>query len=164
MIDNSNLIQKIAIRQRGVSLLKSKSFSVLDLYAGEGNITANLWAKIAKTVLCCEKEKGKFQFNAPNVEIIEDDNIKLIEKSNGFEIVDLDAYGLVFNKIKMVSEKPFLKERLIFFTEFNPISYNKNWQEKFINDLLKLNPTAIYFEKAKNSAVIYGYLYYSNYA
>ncbi len=34
-------------------------------------------------------------------------SLELIEKSNGFEIVDLDAYGLVFNKLRWFQKSHF---------------------------------------------------------
>lgn len=164
MIDNSNINQKIAIRQKGLSLLKSSQFDVLDMYAGVGIITNTFWAKVAKNVYCCEKENGKFISNAENVILFEGDNSEKIHISEHFEVIDLDAYGLVLKKIKDISKIKQTKERLIFFTEFNPIAYKKNWQYDFMLELLKLNPTGIFIEKASNSAVLYGYIYFSYYA
>jgi len=84
-----------------------------------------------------------------------DDNrnhIKLAAKS---DVVDLDAYGLVFNNLKTILDTS-CKTQLIFFTESNPFC---KFMSKTVDELIKLDITAFWIEKSNQSNVYYGYVY-----
>lgn len=154
--DNSDIQQKINVRKKGLSL-RNGEFSVLDMYAGEGHITNILWSKVAQKVKCIEKEPGKLKLSISNVECVEGDNNLFISDAGQYEVIDCDGYGLTQYLIKKLIPE-CRPNTLIFFTEFNPIRVNKNWENEFINSMLSYNIRAIYKEKGNFTKAIYGYL------
>ena len=158
MIDNSDLQRKIEIRQKGLSLIRADKILTCDLFAGEGFITDLLWRHVSEKVVAFERINGKFLLNYKNVSLIESDN----KDANfaDFNIFDADSYGLVFPIIEKLCN---LKgERLICFTEFNPIGHKKwDWVTQYINNITMFDPTAFFIEKSKKSPVLYGYIYFN---
>lgn len=157
MIDNSNINQKINIRQKGL-FLATTPFYVIDMFAGEGLISKIFWNKISKNLIIIEQEQSKIdKINFDCIKIC-GDNRNYIELTKNCNIVDLDAYGLLFdskiiNKILEYSEC----DKLIYFTESNPFSKKI---EHTIFKILELNPDCFFIEKANNSSVFYGYMFF----
>ncbi len=158
MTDNSDLQRKIQIRQKGVLLMRTTPLYCCDLYAGEGKITDLFWRHICKDVVAVEKTHGKFMVQAENILLMEQDN-RTVEL-DGFNIFDADAYGMVFPMLKKIAS--LSGERLVCFTEFNPVLHKQQeWISKFLFQISELDPSALFFEKAKFSAALYGFLYFA---
>ena len=155
-IDNSDIQQKIKIRQRGLTLINSP-FLVLDMYAGTGTITKILWSKVAEKVKCIEKEKGKLQIDSDRVESVFGDNADFIFEAKNYNVIDCDAYGLVIYFLKKLIPE-CKKDTIIFFTEFNPIRVKNNWQYEFLQQLSEMKVRAMSWEKATFSQALYGYV------
>ncbi len=152
MIDNSDIKQKLDLRKRGMSLVPTPSF-IVDMYAGEGHISDSIWRHYDCSLILIEKEQSKadkIKFG----EVIVGDNRNYLDKTKLANVVDCDAYGLVFKLIKDIiafSET----HKIIFFTESNPFSKSIY---KAIDSILELKPKAFWIEKSNNSSVYYGYL------
>lgn len=152
MIDNSDIKQKIQLRKKGMSLITTPSL-IVDMYAGEGLISDSFWRHYNCNLILIEKEEykaNKIKFG----QVIVGDNKKHLEKTKFADVVDCDAYGLVFNLIKdivYISEN----KKIIFFTESNPFTKSIY---KSIDSILELKPDAFWIEKSNNSSVFYGYL------
>lgn len=155
MIDNSDLQQKINIRARGMSIFPCSNPKIVDLYAGEGNISNLFWKHYSDNIFLIEKEKGKANKISFGTVII-GDNKRFLDLTKDADIVDADAYGLVFSTIKKVVDISE-KKKIIFFTESNPFTKSIH---KTIEQILELKPIAFWVEKANNSSVFYGYLIY----
>lgn len=157
MTDNSDLQTKIKVRSKGLNLIK-EPLTLLEMYGGEGVLTSNFWVHKAENITVYEKQKGKYLFANEKVTLFECDNVE-VKNINKYNIIDLDAYGLVQKKLELV--RNVCKENtLIFFTEFNPYAQKRfDWQSKFIEFLNSLNPICYYVEKSKYGQAIYGYIY-----
>ena len=154
MTDNSDFATKVAVRQKGLLLLRQPP-RVLELYAGEGRLS-QFWQKIATQMLSVEKDSEKAAKNPCGAIVgLAQNYLSEVPK---FNVVDLDAYGLVSDMLKQAVE---IAERdsLIFFTEFNPIRYKKNWQDEFTSSCMEMGITAFYCRKSQNSPVLYGFCY-----
>jgi hypothetical protein len=123
------------------------------LFAGEGIIGRQLWKHYSDDVTSIEKDKHKAS-RIDYGEVIIGNNKDYLEKTKDADIVDADAYGLVFKLLRdivNVSEK----RKVIFFTESNP--FNKSLH-KAIEEILTMKPLAFWIEKANSSSVFYGYI------
>ena len=152
-MDNSDIRQKILVRQKGLSLLPNPS-KIIDLYAGEGCISRVLWSKICKDLTCVEKEAEKIK-KIDFAKTICDDNLNHLLITIDADIVDMDAYRLVMKPMKEVL-KISQKTKLIFFTESNPFSKHIYTT---IEEILKLDITSFWIEKCNSSNVFYGFIY-----
>jgi tRNA G26 N,N-dimethylase Trm1 len=156
VIENSDLQQKIAVRQKGLCYTAAP-YNVLDLYAGSGVITERLWSKIAKKVVCVEKQQGKLKLNLQNVECHTSSNDSFLCRTQDFNVIDCDAYGMVAPVLKKIINLA-ANGSVVFFTEFNPVRAKHNWQGEFVNSVMSPKIRGLYYEKASNSQTIYGYL------
>jgi hypothetical protein len=161
-VDNANIAQKMRIRQQGLRLLHTDAFEVLDLYAGVGKMTERLWAKHAQQVYCIEKDPGKASEiqEGDKVNVHVDNNKNWLDLASSCTVVDCDAYGLVVNKLEQIRhyEK---REQLIFFTHGVPrFRRGRYGIENFVEEVQGLDPLAWHFQEARDSSVLYGYLYY----
>jgi hypothetical protein len=152
-MDNSDIRQKILVRQKGLFLLPNPS-KIVDMYAGDGNISRLLWSKLNAELICIEKEKSKID-KIDFAEKILGNNIDYLHLTADADIVDMDAYGLVMNTVKKVIAVSKCT-KIIFFTESNPFSKNIHTT---IDEILKLKITAFWIEKCNSSNVFYGYIY-----
>ena len=153
-MDNSDLNQKIAIRQKGLKLLPDPK-SIVDMYAGEGHMSRLLWSKLNARLTCIEKEQRKINKIDFDCVKICDDNRNHIELASKSDIIDLDAYGLVMKNMRDILESNN-KKQLIYFTESNPFS---KYMSKVVEELITLDVTAFWIEKSNQSNVFYGYVY-----
>lgn len=153
MIDNSDIKQKIAVRQKGLHLIENPK-KIVDMYAGEGHISRTLWSKIGAELICIDKDSNKLK-NIGFAKTICDDNRNQIPITFDADIVDMDAYGLVLMPLRKVLEASMVS-KIIYFTECNPFSKHIF---KTIEEILTLDITAFWIEKCKSSNVFYGYVY-----
>lgn len=152
-MDNSDLRQKILLRQRGLALLPTPS-KIVDMYAGEGTISRYLWSKMNADLTCIEKDKEKIK-KIDFAKTICDNNLNHIALTADADIVDMDAYRLVMKPLKEVLNVS-TKSKLIFFTESNPFSKHIFTT---IEEILKMDITAFWIEKCNSSTVYYGYIF-----
>lgn len=152
-MDNSDFRQKILVRQKGLLLLPNPK-KIVDMYAGEGNISKFLWSKLNADLTCIEKDFEKIK-KIDFAKTINDDNINHIDLTIDADIVDMDAYRLVMKPLKMVLNAS-KKTKLIFFTESNPFSKHIY---ATIEEILKLDITSFWIEKCNSSNVYYGFIY-----
>ena len=152
-MDNSDFRQKILVRQKGLLLLPDPKI-IVDMYAGEGNISRCLWSKLNVDLTCIEKDAEKIK-NIDFAKTINDDNANHIDLTINADIVDMDAYRLVMKPMKTVLNAS-KKTKLIFFTESNPFSKNIHTT---IDEILKLDITSFWIEKCNSSNVFYGFIY-----
>lgn len=152
-MDNSDIRQKIMVRQKGLSLLPNPK-KIVDMYAGNGHISRNLWNKFNCDLTLIEKEESKLSTIEFGNKIC-GDNMDYIHLTTDADIVDMDAYRLVMKPLKEVL-KASEKTKLIFFTESNPFSKSIY---ATIEEILKLNITSFWIEKCNSSNVFYGFIY-----
>lgn len=153
-MDNSDFRQKILVRQKGLPLLSNPPKKIVDMYAGEGNISRYLWSKMNADLTCIEKDSEKIKkINFGRT--ICGDNLDYIDFTKDADIVDMDSYRLVMKPIKQVL-KVSTKSKLIFFTESNPFSKHIF---STIEEILKMDITSFWIEKCNSSHVYYGYIY-----
>jgi 16S rRNA G966 N2-methylase RsmD len=152
-MDNSDIQQKIMVRQKGLLLLPNPK-KIVDMYAGNGYISRILWSKVCSDLTCIEKESEKAA-NIDFAKTIVGNNLDFIELTKDADIVDMDAYRLVMKPLKEVL-KSSTKTKLIFFTESNPFSKHIFTT---IEEILKLDITSFWIEKCKSSNVFYGFIY-----
>jgi len=153
-MDNSDLNQKIGVRQKGLKLLPNPSI-IVDMYAGEGHLSRNLWSKLSAHLTCIDKEQGKLDKLDFDCEKICDDNRNHIALAAKADIVDLDAYGLVMKNVRgIIAESN--KTQLLFFTESNPFC---KFMSKVIDEIISLDVTCFWIEKSNQSNVFYGFIY-----
>jgi tRNA G37 N-methylase Trm5 len=153
-MDNSDFNQKIAIRQKGLKLLPNPK-TIVDMYAGEGHLSRNLWSKLNAQLTCIDKEQWKLNKLDFYCEKICDDNRKHISLASKADIVDLDAYGLVMKNLRDILNAN-RKTQLIFFTECNPFC---KFMSKVVEELITLDITCFWIEKSNQSNVFYGFIY-----
>lgn len=152
-MDNSDFRQKILVRQKGLALLPSP-LKIVDMYAGEGNISRYLWSKMSVDLTCIEKDPDKVK-NIDFAKTICDDNMNHLALTSDADIVDMDAYRLVLKPIREVLNAS-VTTKLIFFTESNPFSKHIF---ATIEEILKMDITSFWIEKCNSSSVFYGYIY-----
>jgi 16S rRNA G966 N2-methylase RsmD len=152
-MDNSDIRQKILVRQKGLQLLPNPKI-IIDMYAGEGNISRCLWSKLNADLTCIEKDESKIK-KIDFAKTICDDNLNHIDITINADIVDMDAYRLVMNPLKTVLNASN-KTKLIFFTESSPFSKHIY---STIEEILKLDITSFWIEKCNSSNVFYGFIY-----
>lgn len=153
-MDNSDINQKIRIRQKGLKLLPNPKI-IVDMYAGEGHLSRSLWSKLNTSLTCIEKEQWKVDNLDFKCTKICGDNRDYISLASTADIIDLDAYGLVMKILKDILNEN-KKTQLIFFTESNPFC---KYISKIIDELLTLDITCFWIEKSNQSNVFYGYVY-----
>lgn len=97
--DNRALDIKVKIRNDALSFL-SDDASVLDVFAGQGEMYMHVWSK-CKNYLGIDKKKF---FDTRN--LICGDNIKLIRTLdlNSFNVFDIDSYGSPYEILRYVVE------------------------------------------------------------
>jgi hypothetical protein len=85
--------------------------TILDLYAGEGNLS-RLYAPYCRKLVCVEKDEGAFKrleetLQADNVELHNCDNMEYLEEFDEPEVtfVDFDAFGCPNTQIAKFFEK-----------------------------------------------------------
>lgn len=166
MFDNSDLHQKIRIRNNVFKYVENiDNKTCLEYFAGNGNLT-NFWVKICKNVISIEKEKDKLNSikNYTNLQKINENNIRYIDLSKDIEIIDCDAYGLVTDFIKQILDVNQIKKKIIFFTDgYYKVQKKKNFLISSFDEKLKeCNPAYYYYEKATSGNVYYGYLYFEH--
>ena len=154
MIDNSDIQQKLHTRRRGMELFHCpESPKIVDLYAGTGVISELMWKHYTDDLTLIEKEANKaaqIKFG----KVIIGNNKDYLNLTIEADIVDADAYGLVFKTISDIV-KISKKRKIIFFTESNPFTKSIY---KSIDTIRELNPLAYWIEKSNSSSVFYGYL------
>lgn len=155
-IDNSDFRLKLDVRQKGLSLIQAP-YNVLELYAGTGMLTNQLWAKVADRVLSIEREPNKFNSQFDNVIAITDHNASHIDKAKYFNVIDCDAYGMVL-PVVMKCIDAAKENSIVFFTEFNPVRYKHDWIGETAKKIASHKKVkGFWFHQANNSQVIYAY-------
>lgn len=153
-MDNSDLRQKILVRQKALKLIPSPN-KIIDMYAGEGFISKYLWSKLNSQLICIDKERKKIN-KIDFAKTIVGDNNNYIDLTKNADIVDLDAYGLVIKTLKKVLDVSE-NTKVICFTESNP--FNKSVYS-IISQILEMNIHSFWIEKSHSSNVYYGFIYY----
>lgn len=104
-VDNSNLDLKVDLRLEVVNKIDKDKITVFEAYAGDGIVWSKVKEKADKEiqVLKVEKkgQKKGFYLQGENEKFI-----SLFDFSH-FDIIDLDAYGIPYDQLKVVFEKEF---------------------------------------------------------
>lgn len=161
LIDNSNIKQKIKVRQSVFKYFNPPFNKVIDFYAGEGELIKVFWSKLSDSIIAVEKNENKLQsINLKNVINVCDDNTNHILLSLDASIIDCDAYGVVFPFIRKIRELN-TRPQIIFFTDGENV-YRKNKHNSYNieSEINQLKPDEFHYEKAEGAKVYYGYLYY----
>lgn len=103
--DNSHLEEKVRLRLDTVNMIDKDVINVLECYAGDGFIWSEvkLHTKKEIKVLRIDQKPGKRGV------YLKGENMKYLRNMDfsGFDIVDLDAYGIPFNQMELVFEKNY---------------------------------------------------------
>lgn len=101
--DNANIGKKISLRKQATQGLKT--LNVLDLFAGNNT----LWSSFkCDRYYGVEKQKGKGNnLNTDNIRIIQSLDL------SGFNVIDVDSYGIPFNQMYELFNNPSLKSGTI---------------------------------------------------
>jgi len=107
--DNSFLADKVALRA-GL-LPKKKTLNVLDCYAGTGRIWDQVKKKTGRDIKVVSIDTDQKQDL-----VLLGDNEKWLEAIDvkGFDIIDLDAYGVPFDQLEILFTKKY--KGLVFIT------------------------------------------------
>jgi hypothetical protein len=105
--DNDFLFDKIAIREEACLKIPKKKIRVLDCFGGRGILWKAVKSKLAKkkyieVVSIDRKAEDGVSFVSDNREVLENEDLK------GYDIVDLDSYGVPYAQMKILSEKEFM--------------------------------------------------------
>lgn len=120
MMDNSDLMSKIAVRHEALKRLGRKPALVLDMFAGEGGMTHSVWNVAADRVICIEKDADKAA-KIQRAEVIVGDNRDHLHLADDACIIDCDAYGLVMPLIKRLPSG-----KMVVFTDGTAYAKKKN--------------------------------------
>lgn len=152
-MDNSDLMQKVAIRHNALKALGRRPELVLDMFAGEGKITNMFWAANADSVICIEKDEKKATNITGACSVIVGDNLNYIYLSESADIIDCDAYGRVMPLIEMLP-----KNKLVVFTDGSLYASKKNYSlaAKFVKDTKRLFSYCEYSE-SRGATAYYGW-------
>ena len=108
--DNSYLADKIQLRIN--SLPEKDTLNVCDAFSGAGTIWANIRkmykGKINITRIDKEEKNSEFVFIGDNEKFLSAMDLEY------FDIIDLDAYGIPYEQLKIIFEKEF--KGIIFVT------------------------------------------------
>lgn len=110
LTDNSFLGDKIALRLNNIPV-KEKLF-VLDCYYGKGTIWKNVQEKYSGKISIVKIDK----MQKCDDFVLLGNNIKYLREMdlNGFDVIDLDAYGVPYEQLKILFEKKY--RGLVFVT------------------------------------------------
>ena len=108
--DNSYLADKIALRLNNIP--QKEALNICDAFAGKGTIWANIKkkydGKINITRFDKEAKSEDFSFIGNNVKFLTAMDLK------NFDVIDLDAYGLPYEQLKIIFDKNF--KGIVFVT------------------------------------------------
>lgn len=152
MQDNSDIQHKLNIRHRALKALGFRPSCVLDMYAGEGEITRLLWRHAADKVVCIERDPTK----AARIEgatVIVGDNSNYTSMAADADLIDCDAYGLVMPIVDLLPSG-----KLVVFTDGTPEKARKVWSanKEFYSSLSSLLSDAV-VERSIAGNAFYGY-------
>lgn len=152
MMDNSDLMNKIAVRHEALKRLGRRPSLVVDMFAGEGNMTHSVWNIAADRVICIEKDADKAsQIRADEVYV--GDNRDHLQLTKNACIIDCDAYGLVMPLIELLPSN-----KLVVFTD-GSLERSKFIRKELINfrkDVSRMFSEFNYVE-SKGKNVYYGW-------
>jgi len=101
--DNSHFGAKIRLRVEAVDRTKKKNLYVLDAYSGYGH----MWKEV-------QRQRPEVKIRTLGIdqrkigpEVIKGDNLKVLPSLDlaGFDLIDLDAYGVPVQQLKIVADK-----------------------------------------------------------
>lgn len=150
--DNTDLMNKVAIRHESLKRLGRRPKLVLDMFAGEGGMTHSVWNVAADRVICIEKDAEKAA-KIERAEVIVGDNRHYLHLAQGACIIDCDAYGLVMGLIERLP-----KNKLVAFTD-GSLERSKFIRKELINfrkDVSRLFSEFNYVE-SRGKNVYYGW-------
>jgi hypothetical protein len=118
LTDNSFLGDKIALRVNNVP--KKESLRVLDCYHGSGTIWKNVQERYTGKITVVKIDK----FQKDDLFVLLGDNLKYLKKIDlsVFDAIDLDAYGIPFEQLKLLFER---KYRGVVFVTFIQTLFGK---------------------------------------
>lgn len=158
--DNTYFKHKIKLRLD--NLPNKKNINILDCYYGDGLIWNEIKIKSNKNIKIISIDRKK-ESNA----LLIGDNIKYLKGMdlNKYDIIDLDAYGIPYDQIKIILEKQFkgvifvtfiqsifgrLPKKMLFDLGYNkkmiekcPTLFEKNGIEKLLKILYNYNIESI---------------------
>lgn len=156
-VDNSDLRQKIALRNRMFNYPVSAK-KCLELFSGAGEIRRAFWDKAVESVYSVDCEKKGAHLN------LVADSFSLAHLSPNFEIIDCDAYGVV---LPLIKEMATLRtgRQLYFFTDGGEVQ-NKHRGESYYSVkrlIQEMNPSDYLIEYSRfANRVAYGLIYFDN--
>lgn len=156
-IDNSDLRQKVALRNRLFNYPVSTK-KCLELFSGTGEIRTAFWDKAVESVYSVDIEN-----KGCHLDLISD-SFSLAYLSPNFEIIDCDAYGVV---LPLIKEMAMLRNsrQLYFFTDGGEVQ-NKHRGKNYYSVkkmIEEMNPTDYLIEYSRfASRVVYGLIYFEN--
>lgn len=119
MQNNSDIQHKIRIRN-DVFMFFRDIDCVVDMYCGDLEITTEFWSKVAKSVIAIDKKNTTSQVPQNTVFNIGDSKEEwFLLLTKDVNVIDCDAYGLVFDHIDKIIASSSV-DKLIFFTDGTP--------------------------------------------
>ena len=114
--DNSYFKDKVHLRKLGILSKGKDTISVLDAYSGD----ATIWRKVANDLpdLTINLTRIETKRDAKGV-YLRGDNLKFIKNMDvsDYDCIDLDAYGIPYNQLKILFEKEYKGTVFITFIQ-----------------------------------------------
>jgi hypothetical protein len=155
--DNSYFEEKILLRLETLKCLQSPVI-ILDCYSGKGKLWDEVKKRTKKELIILRIEK---EIKKGNKIYLQGDNRKYLKSINldQFNIIDLDAYGIPFDQLKIIIEQNY--KGIIIVTAIQSMMgnlplkllYENGFTKKMINKI----PT-IFFRKGIDKLKNYLYL------
>ena len=151
-MDNSDLRRKIAVRHAALKELGRRPIMVLEMFAGEGEITKLLWSAAADRVVSIERNAEKASKIA-GADIIVGDNAEHLNLAESACIIDCDAYGGVMGLVRRLPSR-----KLVVFTDGTLFAQRKAFSmyQRFARDLRELF-SSFHVEESGGGTAYYGY-------
>lgn len=118
MRSHTDLQHKLRLRNEAFTRFCYPLKTVVDFFAGEGEIARHFWSPSCTRLICVERDPARSRglVDIPNAEVICGDNCDFVHLATEADVVDCDAYGSVAGLLGVVAEQG-RRPQLIFFTD-----------------------------------------------
>lgn len=162
MQNHADFSRKLLLRSSVAGAMRPRF--VADCFAGDGALTAALWAGIADRVLCIERNPecrpalDALAARHGTIDVVIAHNQTQIQRIIAADVVDCDAYGLALPFIESLIAAGLRAGTLVFFTDGTPAKALrvKNAQRAFDETAERLF-TTYHVEKSQGGLALYGY-------
>lgn len=159
-VDNSDLLRKLAVRQRALSLLGGRVRRVFEGCAGTGNMT-RYWSQVAGHVDSVDINAGKLSsISLPNVSVHAGEYKAFLALSARAEMIDMDAYNYQFADTQALLRASQTQRKCVVFTTCSKLS-------DLLDQVYACNPAAFYIDnldlhiqRPDRTYTRYGFMYW----